>query len=77
MRTYSEREFLGNTLDGTAFPLPGKTVFPKQDKTKADPLNGNMRPLRRDYLESTSAPSYFLLSDLVALTTVKHLQREK
>lgn len=51
MHMYSKRPPLGNTLDGTAFLLPGKTAFPKQDKTKADPLNGRMRTLRRVYLE--------------------------
>lgn len=76
MPTCSKRRLLGDALDGTAFPLPGKTAVPKQDKTKADPLRGKMRPLgTRGVL--TSAPSYFLLSDLVVLTSVKHLQRQK
>lgn len=59
---------------GTAFPLPGETAFPKQDKTKADALSGKRRPLRMGLLGIlTSAPNYLLLSDLVAPSTMKHL----
>lgn len=52
MHTYSKTQLLGDALDGTAFPLPGKTAVPKQDKTKADPLRGKMRPLGTDRAES-------------------------